>query len=63
MISRCQLKRFLLLEKRYQTARDEAEKLKALWEIENIRIWNSLSLAERNLILTGDMTYEDFALL
>lgn len=63
MISRCQLKRFLLLEKRYQTARDEAEKLKALWEIENIRIWNSLSLAERDLILTGDMTYEDFALL
>lgn len=63
MISRHQLKRFLLLEKRYQTARDEAEKLKALWEIENIRIWNSLSLAERNLILTGDLTYEDFALL
>lgn len=63
MISRCQLKRFLLLEKRYQTARDEAEKLKALWEIENIRICNSLSLAERDLILTGDMTYEDFALL
>lgn len=63
MISRCQLKRFLLLEKRYQIARDEAEKLKALWEIENIRIWNSLSLAERDLILTGDMTYEDFALL
>ncbi len=63
MISKQELKRFLLLEKRYQTARDEAEKLKALWEIENIRIWNSLSLAERNLILTGDLTYEDFALL